>query len=70
MSRFLNIFFLIIFLVITQEKNLRIEYVQLSFLKDVIDLSYFSHFFRTLFCRKEESLSLQAEELSFSLCIF
>lgn len=41
--------FLIIFLVITQEKNLRIEYVQLSFLKDVVDLSYFSHFF-TILC--------------------
>jgi hypothetical protein len=41
--------FLIIFLVITQEQNLRIEYVQLSFLKDVIDLSYFSHFF-TILC--------------------
>jgi UDP-GlcNAc:undecaprenyl-phosphate GlcNAc-1-phosphate transferase len=41
--------FLIIFLVITQEQNLRIEYVQLSFLKDVIDLSYFSHSF-TILC--------------------
>jgi len=41
--------FLIIFLVITQEQNLRIEYVQLSFLKDTIDLSYFSHFF-TILC--------------------
>jgi UDP-N-acetylmuramyl pentapeptide phosphotransferase/UDP-N-acetylglucosamine-1-phosphate transferase len=43
------VIFLIIFLVITQEQNLRIEYVQLSFLKDAIDLSYFSHFF-TILC--------------------
>jgi UDP-GlcNAc:undecaprenyl-phosphate GlcNAc-1-phosphate transferase len=41
--------FLIIFLAITQEPNLRIKYVQLSFLKDAIDLSYFSHFF-TILC--------------------
>lgn len=43
------IIFLIIFLVITQEQNLRIEYIQLSFLKDKIDLNYFSHFF-TILC--------------------
>jgi UDP-GlcNAc:undecaprenyl-phosphate GlcNAc-1-phosphate transferase len=43
------VIFSIIFLVITQQQHLRIEYIQLSFLKDVIDLSYFSHFF-TIIC--------------------
>jgi UDP-N-acetylmuramyl pentapeptide phosphotransferase/UDP-N-acetylglucosamine-1-phosphate transferase len=43
------IIFSIIFLVITQQQHLRIEYIQLSFLKDVIDLSYFSQFF-TIIC--------------------
>jgi len=43
------IIFLIIFLLITQEENLRIEYLQLSFLKNKIYLNYFSYFF-TILC--------------------
>jgi UDP-GlcNAc:undecaprenyl-phosphate GlcNAc-1-phosphate transferase len=43
------IIFLIIFLLITQEENLRIEYIQLSFLKNKIYLNYFSYFF-TILC--------------------
>ena len=43
------IIFFIIFLLITQEKNLRIEYIQLSFLENKIYLNYFSYFF-TILC--------------------
>jgi UDP-GlcNAc:undecaprenyl-phosphate GlcNAc-1-phosphate transferase len=43
------IIFFIIFLLITQEKNLRIEYVQLSFLENKIYLNYFSYAF-TILC--------------------
>jgi UDP-GlcNAc:undecaprenyl-phosphate GlcNAc-1-phosphate transferase len=43
------IIFFIIFLLITQEKNLRIEYIQLSILENRIYLNYFSYFF-TILC--------------------
>ena len=43
------IIFFIIFLLITQEKNLRIEYIQLSIFENRIYLNYFSYFF-TILC--------------------
>ena len=42
------IIFLFILLFVVQQKNLRIEYIQLSFLKDKIYLGYFSYFFTIL----------------------
>jgi UDP-GlcNAc:undecaprenyl-phosphate GlcNAc-1-phosphate transferase len=42
------IIFLFILLFVVQQKNMRIEYIQLSFLKDKIYLGYFSYFFTIL----------------------